>query len=42
VSRQRRAGTGQPEGLAANSPPQAKFLKQKPLLFRFLIKTLIF
>jgi hypothetical protein len=41
-SRQRRAGAGQPEGLPANSPPQAKFLKQKPLFFGFLLKTLIF
>jgi hypothetical protein len=34
---QRRAGAG-----AANSPPPAKSLKQKPLLFRFLIKHINF
>jgi hypothetical protein len=35
------ADAGQPEGLPANSPPQAKILKKKPLLFHFLIQTLI-
>jgi hypothetical protein len=41
-SRQRRAGAGPPEGLPANSLPQAKSLKPKPLFFGFLLKTLIF
>jgi hypothetical protein len=36
------AGAGQPEGLAVNSPVQTKFLKQNPLLFRFLFKNINF